>query len=96
MNPAMLDLLRPHPTRFTSFVFDRCFERPSRRTRDTISHIRGSRPTGGDLGSIAVQRITAKAYGPDGASTMMQAVVRLNATPNGLPFEVLAWRSIAG
>jgi general secretion pathway protein K len=96
MNPAMLDLLRPHLTVFTSVNPIGASSDPLVARAIQSATSAGSRPTGGDLGSIAVQRITARAYGPDGASTVMQAVVRLNATPDGLPFEVLSWRSIAG
>ncbi len=95
MNPAMLDVLRPHLTVFTTLnplggSSDPLVARALQSARSA-----GSLPPGGDLGSIAVQRITARAYGPDDASAVMQAVVRLNATPNGLPFEILSWRSIA-
>jgi general secretion pathway protein K len=95
MTPALLDLLRPHLTVFTSLDPIGASTDPIVARAVQAAAPAGSLPKGGDLGSIAVQRITAAGYGPDGASTVLQAVVRLNATPNGLPFEILSWRSIA-
>lgn len=95
MTPAMLDLLKPHLTVFTSLDHIGASSDPVVARAVQSATTAGSLPTGGDLGNIAVQRITAAGYGPDGASIVMQAVVRLNATPGGLPFEILSWRSVA-
>ena len=73
MTPALLDLLRPHLTVFTSLdpIGASTHSIVARAVRAATSA--GSLPKGGDLGSITVQRITAAGYGPDGASTVMHS-----------------------
>ena len=96
MTPTLLDRLRPHLTVFTDFDPLGVSSDPVVARAMLAVVPAGAVPQGGDLGAIAVARITATGYGPSGASTKLRAIVRLNATPNGLPFEVLSWRRIAG
>ncbi len=95
MTPGLLDLLRPHLTVFTDLDPIGVSSDPVVARAIQAATPAGSLPPGGDMGSIAVQRITAAGYDPDGASIVLQAVVRLNATAGGLPFEILSWRRVA-
>ena len=92
MPPALLERLRPHLTVFTDMEPVGLSSDPIvARAVQAVSPA-GSLPTGGDLGGIAVERITASGQGPDGVATVLEAVVRLNATASGLPFEIVSWR----
>lgn len=95
MTPTLLDRLRPHLTVFTDFGPLGVSSDPVVARALQAAAQAGALPQGGDLGAIAVVRITAVGFGPNGASITLQAVVRLNATPNGLPFEILSWQRIA-
>jgi general secretion pathway protein K len=95
MTPILLERLRPHLTVFTDFSpFGVSSDPVVARALQTATQA-GALPQGGDLGAIAIVRITAVGYGPYTASVTLQAIVRLNATPSGLPFEVLSWQHIA-
>jgi general secretion pathway protein K len=96
MPPALLERLRPHLTVFTGMDPIGLSGDPIVARAVQAAQPGGSAPTGGDLGGIAVERITASALGADGAATVLEAVVRLNATPGGLPFEIISWRRAAG
>jgi general secretion pathway protein K len=96
MPPALLERLRPHLTVFTAMEPVGLSSDPIvSRAVQAVSPA-GALPTGGDLGGIAVERITASGRGPDGAATVLEAVVRLNATASGLPFEIFSWRHAGG
>jgi hypothetical protein len=41
-----------------------------------------------------VARITTKGRGPDNVALSLYAVVRLNATPESLPFEIMSFRRL--
>lgn len=96
VTPALLQALRPHVTVFTSFG-------PLGQSADPVvaraladAAPPGSRPRTGDLGALAVARIIATGAGPDGTTVTLRAVVRLNGTQHGAPFELLSWRRIYG
>ena len=92
MPAALLDRLSPHLTVFTGMEPVGLSGDPFvSRAVQAVSPA-GSLPTGGDLGGLAVERITASGRGPDGAASVLEAVVRLNATTSGLPFEIFSWR----
>lgn len=96
MPPALLERLRQHLTVFTGMDPVGVSSDPIVSRAVQAAEPGGSLPTGGDLGGIAVERITASGHGPDGVSTVLDAVVRLNATASGLPFEIFSWRHVAG
>jgi general secretion pathway protein K len=94
MTPALLDRLLPHLTVFTDFDPTGVSGDPVVTRALLASAPAGSVPQRADLGAIAVARITATGHGPDDATVTLRAIVRLNATPDGLPFEILSWRRL--
>ena len=96
MTPALLERLRPHLTVFTDFAPLGDSSDPIVAAALRVTAPAGAPPAGGDLGDIAVARITATGRGPDDAAVTLRAIVRLNATPDGLPFEILFWQTVDG
>jgi len=94
MTPVLLERLRPHLTVFTDFAPIGESGDPIVAAALRVTAPAGAPPAGGDLGGIAVVRITAAGRGPDDAVVTLRAVVRLNATPDGLPFEILSFRRL--
>jgi general secretion pathway protein K len=96
MTPTLLDRVRPHLTVFTELDPNGGSSDPFvARALQAITPA-GSAPQVGDAGAIAVVRITAVGHQPDNATVMLRAVVRLNATSDGPPFEILSWQRLAG
>ena len=85
MTSVLLERLRPHLSASPAIRSSRAL---------AAAAPAGGPSTGGDLGSIAVARITTKGRGPDNVALSLYAVVRLNATPESLPFEIMSFRRL--
>jgi general secretion pathway protein K len=93
---AVLDRLRPHMTVFTDFNPIGASADPVVTQALQAAAPPGALPQSADLGAIAVARITATGRGPADATVTLRAIVRLNATSDGLPFEFLSWQQQDG
>jgi general secretion pathway protein K len=92
MTPHLVARLRPHLTVFTD-------TNPDRWSADAVvdaavSSLNGARPpmSGNDTGAVMIVTIHVLAQGIGGGASSTEAVVRLNARPLGLPYEILAFQ----
>ena len=92
MTPRLMARIRPHLTVFTD-------TNPDRWSSDAVvdaavTSLNGARPpmSGNDAGAVMIATIQVRVSGMGSSASRTEAVIRLNARPRGLPYEILAFQ----